>query len=287
MEIGEHWAYREKAQTTGWPVLPVEIVQLGPPRSRKVRVKFLDGEYPGLDQWVPQVRLRVPWSDVDAWLRDERLSAEARAASHEPVKTPARWAAWLVCLAYPGPGDFYITYPDEPQPIIEIQEIASVAAAVQLNPEELLPEPGAFIDRAGTYIAPWLTALRVARRVAETVPEEVLSKVREEERTLQREAIHGRPFDYGRGLSGFVPPSVCATWLQEREPAFALVREWCGAEVVAHFDEIEILRAEVVRLRELVEEAAKRLEDEGHLRIARQVRIKLDTPVLHENVKGL
>ena len=66
MQIGECWAYREKALHDLTPVRQVEILQFGPPRSRKVRVRLLDGEYQGLDMWVPQIRLRVLWDNAAA-----------------------------------------------------------------------------------------------------------------------------------------------------------------------------------------------------------------------------
>jgi len=72
VKVGEVWASRERAYTEGWPVVPVELLQFGPGRASKVRVRYVQGEYQGLDVWVPTVRLRVLWEEVDAWLDDER-----------------------------------------------------------------------------------------------------------------------------------------------------------------------------------------------------------------------
>jgi len=52
MNVGKVWGYRDKPYTKGEPFSPVEVLQLGPTRSRKVHVRFLDGEYRGLDMWV-------------------------------------------------------------------------------------------------------------------------------------------------------------------------------------------------------------------------------------------
>jgi len=30
VKVGEIWAYRERAYTEGWPVVPVELLQFGP-----------------------------------------------------------------------------------------------------------------------------------------------------------------------------------------------------------------------------------------------------------------
>src|SRR5687767_4239338 len=81
--VGWRFAYRERAHTPGDPVRPVEVVMEGPPRSQKVKVRMLDGEYESLEQWVPQVRLIAPWEEADALLEDERRMLEALDASME------------------------------------------------------------------------------------------------------------------------------------------------------------------------------------------------------------
>lgn len=43
----------------------------------KVRIRYLDGEYEGLEEWVPKTRLLVPWEDVEAFCKDERCLLDA------------------------------------------------------------------------------------------------------------------------------------------------------------------------------------------------------------------
>ena len=52
--------------------------------------------------------------------------------------------------------------------------------------------------------------------------------------------------------------------LEKARPVFALLREWCGREVLGGFDEARALREEVDRLRALVEDTARWLRDSGH-----------------------
>lgn len=59
-DVGRRFAYREHARSPGEPVQPVKVVKEGPPRSNKVRVCRLDGEYEGLEEWVPKLRLVAP-----------------------------------------------------------------------------------------------------------------------------------------------------------------------------------------------------------------------------------
>ena len=81
MQEGRRYAYRERAHTPGDPVRPVEPVKDGPSRSQKVKVRWLDGEYEGLEEWVPKVRLVVPWDEKEALLEDERRMFAALEAS--------------------------------------------------------------------------------------------------------------------------------------------------------------------------------------------------------------
>ncbi|MCL5960061.1 MAG: hypothetical protein M1358_12255 [Chloroflexi bacterium] len=70
--IGKRFGYREHAHTLGDPLRPAEVTKMGPPRSRKVRVRWLDGEYEGLEEWVPKVRLVIQWEEADKLLADEQ-----------------------------------------------------------------------------------------------------------------------------------------------------------------------------------------------------------------------
>lgn len=75
--VGQCFAYRESPTRMGLPVRPVEVVKEGPPRSRKVRIRWLDGEYEGLDEWAPKERLVAPWWDAEAFLQDENCQLRA------------------------------------------------------------------------------------------------------------------------------------------------------------------------------------------------------------------
>ncbi|MEW6172197.1 MAG: hypothetical protein AB1510_03915 [Bacillota bacterium] len=78
--IGQRFAYR-KTRGLGDPVQPVEVVKEGPPRFQKVRIRYLDGEYEGLEEWVPKSRLVVSWDDAQAFCEDEKRVLAASEAS--------------------------------------------------------------------------------------------------------------------------------------------------------------------------------------------------------------
>jgi hypothetical protein len=61
-----------------------------------------------------------------------------------------------------------------------------------------------------------------------------------------------------------VDPARAEKRLREEQPVYALVREWCGVETVAEFDQVRDLRGEVERLRGLVKSTASWLREAGH-----------------------
>lgn len=276
MEVGEIWAYREKAYTEGYPVLPVEILQFGPPRSNKVRVRFLDGEYPGIDQWIPKVRLRVPWEQAEAWLQDERRFALAREVSREAYLSLEYEAAMTTVSAYPRPDGILIGYGIAEGATVMVADIATVARDLSLNVDELLAEPLAFVDRHGTYVGPWSVAYRLARRVAAVYPDGVLARVVAEERQLWQAATRGESFELRRGEHVWIPPERCAERLRERQPVLDLIRSWTGSGAAERYDDLTALRDEVARLRGLVEAAAGALQRAGQRHEARRLRKELE-----------
>ncbi|RIK41590.1 MAG: hypothetical protein DCC58_12250 [Chloroflexi bacterium] len=71
MEVSERSACCEKAFTAGQSLLQIETGQFGPKRSKSIKFRFLAQEFPGLDEWLPHVRLRVSWNDAAPWLDGE------------------------------------------------------------------------------------------------------------------------------------------------------------------------------------------------------------------------
>jgi hypothetical protein len=91
--VGNRFAYRERVRAYGEPVRPVKVAKEGPPRSNKARVRWLDGEYEGLEEWVPKMRLLAPWEEAEALLEDERRMLAAVEASGEDASDEVKWEA--------------------------------------------------------------------------------------------------------------------------------------------------------------------------------------------------
>lgn len=212
---------------------------------------------------MPKVRLPVPWSEAEAWLRDERPYNAAHDASSAAIDTIEHKAALMVVLVHPMPDGILIGYGGSGGAMVEVSDLSAVAKDLGLDADGLRDKPLAFIDRHGTYVAPWPVAQRIAIRVAERYADLVLSHVAKEEAEVRDQAVHGHYFDLSRKEQVFIPPEKCAEWLREKEPVFAQVREWCGAPAVDAFDELTALSTENARLRALITGEVTRLEEQG------------------------
>ena len=100
LEIGERWAYRERARDLGEPMIQAEVVQFPPPRTKSVRIRYIDGPFPDLMEWVPRLRLLVPWDEAADLLRDENRLASVRAAARRPADPRELEAANEVVYAH-------------------------------------------------------------------------------------------------------------------------------------------------------------------------------------------
>ena len=74
---------------------------LGPPRWQKVKVRWLDGEYGGLERWVPKVSLVAAWDEAEVLLEDEHRMFAALEASGDAYVTTTYKAVETVFFAIP------------------------------------------------------------------------------------------------------------------------------------------------------------------------------------------
>jgi hypothetical protein len=273
----------------GAALVPVQYVKDGPPRSRKVRVRYEDGEFAGLEVWVPRQRLVCAWEEADAFEADEERLAAVRAASRDAIDTTEHRAAWHALYAYPRPDGILLGLQASEGTVVEISEhpLETVAQELGLDAEDLLRESLAFRDRHGAFWAAWPAAVRLAQRVAQVYAREVLAHVAAKETELRRQAVTGEKIRF-RGRRGGhptdargydVPAEFYVQRLHREQPAFDLVRQWCGAAAGSSFEEVTALREEIDRLHVLLERAIRRIEDFGHPQVARHLRTELGSSV--------
>jgi len=249
---GETWAYRAQARTPTCPLVPATVLAIGGGRNHRVHIQFLASEDEGQEQWVPPERLLVRWDERDPWLRDEQAFAAARAASRLPPLTPEYQAASLVLANSPRPGGIRLGFGSREGAIVRVTDVAYLARVLGLDAARLRQEPLAFVDRHGTYVAPWPVARGLARRIAELYAERILTRIGEEVTMLRQEALLGRTTVLRDGTTHTVPAASCGVTLQLRERVFTIVRAWCGEPAVVRFDRTAQLEAEITRLRGLL-----------------------------------
>lgn len=252
---GERWAYREKPRTAGGVFLPVEVMKLGPTKSRKVRVRWLDGDYAGMDEWISAARLVVPWDDVDDFVSDEQ--AVLRLLTSQP-NAPDPDTSLAVQTVYFATEDTVSFDVEEHRPIrASVDEFEKVRHDLPVPAEELLQSTGAFVNRKGELHVGQDAALRLAKAICEARPVKVLAYATDEVERARRAAVTGWYQPAWRELEPWrVERDLAERRVSEGEAAEAIVRVWCGAESAASFDELRELRAEIERLQRIVESTA-------------------------------
>jgi len=184
---------------------------MGPTRSRKVRIRWLDGEFDGLDEWVPLVRLRARWQEAEHLLADERRKLRLHEASSERFDL-VEWEA-VIKVWFSG------VMPECVSPngwelkvygLLTIERFTGTSVELALPRESLLSHSDAFVDRTGTYFGPPNVGVDLARRYCEVFPDQVLQYVRAERMQMERAVATGwidsiddeqpRRVDHGRVL---------------------------------------------------------------------------------------
>lgn len=273
-DVGRHFAYRERARSPGEPVQPVEVVKEEPPRSNKAKVRRLDGEYEGLEEWIPKVRLVAPWEEAEALLEDERRMFEALDSTGDVYDTVPYKAVRMVFIALPpgeGSDSVFFGYKAIESELLNIEDLDAAQKRLGLSAEELLAEPHSYVDRFGEYKAPFEVAVKVAKHCCRTFTQDVLRYAQAEEDALKDAVVSGyyafpeRRYRSWRDKDGFeILRTRAEERLAEEKPIFDLIREWCGQDAVGEFRQVLELREEVDRLRGLMTDTVRWLRDAGH-----------------------
>jgi hypothetical protein len=268
--VGERWAYREKPRTSGGAFHPVEVVQVGPTKSRKVRIRWLDGEYRGLDEWVSSARLVVPWVEVDDFVADERRVLALTASQPERLDDATVLAVHLLACLECTPALTFHAEVGHPVTCC-IEEFANLGERLPVSPESLLGSPAAFVDRAGALHLGQQATVALSQAICASRPDEVMALLTEELEGARHAVTTG--WYPASGVIDAYPVSrdLARERLAELDGLAPVVRKWCGVERAESFDERERLRAEVLRLQRIIEEAAYLLREVGYPLMAKSV----------------
>ncbi|GAA4049145.1 hypothetical protein [Nonomuraea soli] len=274
MEIGEEWAYRERPRALADPVHRVTIVKIRD-SDDSIRIRRLDGDDAGLQEWVSYTSLLDRWTDVEPRLNDERRLRVVREASSAAIDTVEYEAALLVVKDC-GLGRRVILGRSKTETgVLRIDKPAGMADRLGLTVEELADDPLAFHDRRGALISPWRAARQLMPTIATTFSEGIIEAIHREEAELRSEILYSYPYRQSWEDAG----EERKVRLREREPVHALVRQWCGQEAVERFDELIALRHEVVRLGKLLDRAVEALRKRGAAATAATIESDLGVPI--------
>ncbi|MFJ7205251.1 PE-PGRS family protein [Streptomyces sp. NPDC098789] len=256
MEIGECWAYRAKPKELGGALREVEIVRVSTSGRSGIHVRFLDGDEAGLQEWVSAGSLLVLWADADAFRADDTAELALTEASRE-VRGSAEFDAARMILGFARPkGRLKLRKAVADAGVLELGHLEETAPLVGMEPACLRGDAMVHEDRNGLCLAGWPVAERIAQQMAQSLAEEVLPEVDRRQQAIDEERARPSWHSYGRRRDD--------RKLDAEADALRTVREWCGEEKAERYDELVALRAEVLRLGELVEQAVKALRDRGH-----------------------
>lgn len=279
MEVGERWAYR--AAPHHGPVEEVEVLKMGTQRPLRVKVRFLAEEAEGRQEWVPPARLRTLWQDKDAWLAREKQWSELTHDS--PDDEDAAWQAVIMLFdehLWDEVVSFGVNQRD--RGVLYIQDVPALAALLGV-PESLFhTDPRAFTDTEGVLTTPWPTTVEVACLLARTQADHLVTMLDQHDQQAQQAAIYGRYYrGRGKNPGTYISAEICAEVDQASKPARDLLRKWCGNEATETFAELKALRAEVLRIGTLMEQAIGCLRQNGQTtaadRFERELGIPLET----------
>jgi hypothetical protein len=262
-EIGEHWAYREKPRTPGGAFREVEVLQEGPGR-KKYRIRWLDGAYRGMDEWVTRARLVVPWDEAARVAEDEQGMLALEALQPAPPNATTRNA---VLQVYFGSRSDLISFDAMGNGPIKssIEDLESRRDDLPLPADDLLASPGAFVDSRGELWVGQEATLRLARALCESEPDPILQRCDKDVDEWRAATVSGWiASDYYKEGGFHVHADAASERADEYAAARALVREWCGAGATERFDERQYLQAEVERLRGIIEDTARWLKQGGN-----------------------
>ncbi len=270
LELGQQYAYRESRTKYGEPVSPVKVIKIDPKVKGKVRVVHLEGDYSGLQEWVPKIRLIVPWSESAALCSDEEnalVAADISSCSDRTVLGEAVGSAFSgaydICkneYAFIGWTGLYCG-------LLCIRDFDEAVGALALDRGKLLAQSGAFVDRNGQYVAPFSTAVWLAQDLCEKFATQIAFTAHRHEEDLCRKKAEA----YEDWKIRFYEEELA---LQRQ--ANGLIRQWCSATTWNEVDEHLVLLDEIRRLHKLVKIAIQSLEAKQLTADANRLRKQLE-----------
>lgn len=139
--------------------------------------------------------------------------------------------------------------------VLELGRFDETAPLIGMDATALRSDPVVHENRAGMCLAGWPVTERIARQVAGRLADEILPEVDRKQQDIDQERAQPSWYSYHRRDD---------RKLDAEAAVMRTVRVWCGEEKADRYDELVALRAEAMRLGQLVEKAVKAPRDRGH-----------------------
>jgi hypothetical protein len=236
-----------------------------------VKIRFLDDAFEGREDWVPPSRLKVLWSGVKEWQARENRWEAVSIPSVGVDDTSELWAAELVFDLLKVDDALNLSY-GRLAGVLCVSDASKAARILDITRSEFFADKLSFVDDDGTIVVPWSTTLELAKATASKHNEAVLREVAKRERKAAHQAVYGAVYGSRRAKPWYVTPEVCAEVDSRQIPTYALLRQWCGEAEVNRFDEISGLRAELLKVSRVAEQAISALEDAGLSKVAKSLK---------------
>lgn len=254
MEVGEVWAYRENVRAE---FTPVKILAHGTnPRRKRTKVKFLDDQHEGIEEWYPTGRLWCPWKEVDEFKarqqRWDNLIEDDRPDLNED---------FAACLLYealtPGVADIYGA---NMTGISEIQDLPALLEMLGWPEERITDTPGYLLEDGNRYVR-WSVTKQILQGLAHRSPARTYELVRELE--VQHEVDK---YEYeGRLAARYLDEAEAESLLVKAfgtgtDPAAAVMLNWLGEYEEHRWRQAERLQAQHTDLRNLAKQTIPYLQ---------------------------
>lgn len=242
IEVGKVYGVREgRASLADRPVHKVKVIAKLEERKRP-KVRYLEGEREGLEEFVRTSQFLAKWADVKRVLRDEAKLEKLRSAN-DAIVNDVVWEAISAVIFSTGDD---VIVPMESPHRIEIPTCETERIEERFKLEPLASSHGAaFVDRKGMLHLPFEVAESVAKHIASREPEAVLLYIQQHEDELL--------------AAGYQPGMRHRhSLLRDYQPAYALARQWAGFQ-----GEVELLTRELERLRGILIQTAWTLKQNG------------------------
>jgi len=261
---GEEWAYRREQQL-GLPAARVQLVAMPNRKGAvKVKVRHMDGELEGMEEFVTPTHLRCRWKDWKLVERDEKkeIAFLQHMSDEPPIDHVVAQAASEVLLAT-GEDLLILERRSNYTKLwdIQIPGLERVAQRCGLTEQAWTKWPS-FKDRDGHYLVPTQVLIDIAIAFAQAEPETVHLHLDHEANLLLEDQDQ-----WGRDRRSNMIQAM---------PAHTLARHWAGG-----MREHKYLVERVRELELLVEYTITALEASGETRKAHYARRRLEAGYNH------